>query len=83
MTKWYTFEVRPTHAHADFPLDMLRYDCCYPKSECDSSTLRYCTEEVLQTPVVIMLSSHRVPNADRWASFGWEVTKLKLEKKQL
>jgi len=81
--KWYTFEVKPTRGLLSFPLDMLRYDCCYPLSECDASCLRFATEGVIETPVIIALTGHRVPTFQRWLSFGWEAYNLKLAKKQL
>ena len=51
----------------DFPMDMLRYDLCWPSSERDSTRIS------IPTPRNINLKGLKTPTAARWASFGWEV----------
>lgn len=52
-----------------FPIDMLRYDRCFPYREEDTNTIQNSREE---RPVVI---ERRAPNPmftpERWESFGW------------
>lgn len=54
-----------------FPLDMLRYDRCWPKHEAQTSRLlpQHDRREVV-------MEGLRAPTVARWASFGWtaEVT---------
>lgn len=60
-----------------FPVDMLRYDTCWPRSQEDTAKLeRVSRRQHLRDdrPVRIALSSNgRPPTAARWASFGWKV----------
>lgn len=62
----------------EFPIDMLRYDGCFPLSEGDSAliskSLRICPSE--KTTVVLLKPNgykHWTPNYARWKSYGWEV----------
>lgn len=50
-----------------FPLDMLRYDCAYPKTSDDVSAMRGNGKRQ-----VILIARAMTPA--RWASFGWRVT---------
>lgn len=55
-----------------FPIDMLRYDHAWPRTEKDS--LLICdTFDGLVGAVEIELYSFEMPNRDRWSSFGWQV----------
>lgn len=54
----------------EFPLDMLRYDRCWPASIDD--TLRI-PRDHLAIDRQIGLAGLKVPTAARWASFGWKV----------
>lgn len=59
-----------------FPIDMLRYDACYPATEADSHVI-----ELTRTPgyrgekmVTLKMSDpKRKPTTGRWSSFGWTV----------
>jgi hypothetical protein len=73
------FKVRQ-RAHAfRFPLDMLRYDCCWPRNSEDASSINLTFSERYQAEkaAVVELSCeyHKdwKPTAKRWESFGWEV----------
>jgi hypothetical protein len=61
-----------------FPIDMLRYDACYPASEADS----YATEWNVGDGLRRVTLKHRVtkdeclnhyPTEDRWKSFTWNI----------
>lgn len=73
------FRVRGSYP---FPLDMLRYDSCFPADERDSNLLRTaCTDYGVMTVIEITLATHRPdvsPSNDRWKSYGWEVTQEEL-----
>lgn len=55
-----------------FPLDMLRYDGCWPARPEDVELMR---GDVRSQPRTISLVtiSHHAPTAGRWESFGWTV----------
>jgi hypothetical protein len=59
-----------------FPIDMLRYDACWPQSE------RYDTPAIQQDPfsepkkrrrVVLVTDNPSAPTVGRWESFTWKV----------
>jgi hypothetical protein len=63
-----------------FPLDMLRYDSCYPATQTDVTKI---TDSIVdyralgtRTVKVICRASRKgwEPAAVRWASFGWTVS---------
>jgi hypothetical protein len=72
------------HGRYPFPLDMLRYDACYPLGSGDVSKM----QEVISGPRVPTLVRERpilairlvsyahAPTVDRWRSFGWVVDGL-------
>ena len=49
-----------------FPLDMLRYDMCWP---CSSSDVAKMGAEY--EPRSIAIRSYSAPTIERWKSFGW------------
>jgi hypothetical protein len=51
-----------------FPVDMLRYDRCWPATDADSIAIT--TSSDART---VVLRGLKVPTLDRWRSFGWEV----------
>lgn len=64
----------------DFPMDMLRYDSCYPAREgTDTANLvasrhrrdRLPTRRIMLRRLVTY--KHSFPTTGRWASFGWKV----------
>ena len=75
-TKLYTFTVEGTGA---FPIDMLRYDQCWPNSGShDAQAIANSFHERnVGAPWRITLTtsnnSKTVPTIGRWESFGWKV----------
>jgi hypothetical protein len=57
----------------EFPIDMLRYDRCVPRTEVDSHFISKRTDP----PRIVCLIRYSVnvigATKDRWKSFGWEV----------
>lgn len=72
--KTYRFTVR---GGMRFPLDMLRYDGCWPASGEDASTIGEMIGPYKDRPQVaeVELVSTRPPTEGRWASFSWYVVK--------
>lgn len=74
-TKVYETEVTVEGTGA-FPIDMLRYDTCYPATEKDANAIR---ETFLDSKGVTRVTlnrrsvSDREPQYARWQSFGWHV----------
>jgi len=61
-----------------FPIDMLRYDSCYPASESESCKLSESVENgglaVRRVELACRNDRERwTPMAARWESFGWTV----------
>jgi hypothetical protein len=66
-----TFEVEGTGA---FPIDMLRYDACYPATEGDSHIITATMHRGGVTANTVTLKTadpKRPPTVERWRSFGW------------
>ena len=59
----------------EFPMDMLRYDGCYPKSEKDTVTMQSdgLREVMLHKTLNWGHSKIWSPTVGRWNSFGWAV----------
>lgn len=55
-----------------FPIDMLRYDSCWPASEYDSADLQR-VRDADRISIVLATNSHSAPSVDRWRSYGWSV----------
>lgn len=51
-----------------FPIDMLRYDACWPSTQQDVAAI-----ERIGTRRRIQLRGITAPTAARWKSFGWAV----------
>lgn len=58
-----------------FPIDMLRFDQCWPRSPHDVTAMLNDHEERS-----VNLRGLAGPTSGRWASFGWYVTHQKAEK---
>jgi len=59
-----------------FPIDMLRYDHAWPRTEQDALKIQSCIEAGgTYGRQEIELVSLEMPNRDRWSSFGWEVVR--------
>lgn len=64
----------------EFPIDMLRYDCCFPENESDSGRIaprNYGQRSVKLARTVERKSDH--PTQARWQSFGWSVDEDSIE----
>lgn len=62
----------------EFPLDMLRYDRCFPRTGDDAEMLRTPAEHLSSPRCVTLIALARdmrywEPSRGRWASFGWYV----------
>ena len=69
MPKPYNYEVQGV---PPFPLDMLRYDECWPVS---SGSVDGLTENG-KSMVTVRLRSNKLPTGERWHTFGWAVGKV-------
>jgi len=72
------FTVIPESEYTRFPLDMLRYDCCWPYSQEDvghiQNTLGLRSLELNSINLKRrVLNKKDVPTEARWKSFGWTV----------
>lgn len=69
----YTFRVR---GRGPFPVDMLRYDLCWPANGSASLTIADSFVEAKKSQREVLLASESPSpiTVDRWASFGWSVT---------
>ena len=54
----------------EFPVDMLRYDRCWPAEEAGSYEL---ARDAAAPRRMVLLHSHQQPTEARWLSFGWRV----------
>ncbi len=60
----------------EFPLDMLRYDECYPVSPADVNAI---AGEKRRTVLLYTYAKH-MPTIDRWDSFNWLVVQINGER---
>ncbi len=69
-----TIYATPVAGVLPFPIDMLRYDACWPASEEDSHLIE-CTLRHETDHRVLVTVYHRryLLTAVRWESFGWSV----------
>lgn len=65
----FTLTVR---GNGDFPVDMLRYDECWPSTTADAVKLGDTTRRTVE------LLSDRNPTRDRWDSFCWTLVGVRL-----
>lgn len=67
-----------------FPIDMLRYDSCYPRTERDSGkimethSMGRMVGEVGNIEVITIASRAWAPAKGRWKSFQWTVVEHKI-----
>lgn len=76
-SKVYVFRVT-VEGRGTFPIDMLRYDRCVPRTGDDvhAIVMASIAERPLETRKVSLQmysTSKEGPTKDRWKSFGWEV----------
>ena len=70
-----TFQVE---GRGEFPIDMLRYDACYPNTEEDAGLIAMSDHRPHQNQIRIVISrlvgaKNTPPTVGRWASFGWRI----------
>lgn len=74
--KLYRFTVEG-RADSGFPLDMLRFDQCWPRTQDSADKVfgQFASNRAgwERHIVSIMLSGICEPSVERWASFGWRV----------
>jgi len=74
-----TFEVEPIRPSASFPIDMLRYDSCYPAREQDSNAIDRHYNHTSKESVRLKRGPYKLKNdatrlnKSRWESFGWRI----------
>ena len=71
--RWeHRFQVRGS---AHFPLDMLRYDHCYPDAQQVAADLSSGEYNNVRTITLVQHTDTQQPQVthDRWKSFGWPV----------
>lgn len=74
MAKNYRYEFAVS-GNNPFPLDMLRYDCCWPRSSADVSKLSQAANNRTGSGIIeVTLVGTKEPTVERWRSFGWHVT---------
>ena len=70
----YTFKVKGVF---HFPLDMLRYDCCFPNTQEDTGKIQCSLDTLGGIEETVELEAYNeklwYPTVERWKSFGWEV----------
>ncbi|CAB4130440.1 hypothetical protein UFOVP119_64 [uncultured Caudovirales phage] len=72
-----------------FPVDMLRYDECFPRTGEDAQAMNYDSEslagvrEVRSVTLCTYARHGSRPTAARWASFGWSVNMATVETERL
>jgi len=54
-----------------FPIDMLRYDSCWPLTQADANVLTWASSE--RRHISMQTVSPGGPTEARWESFGWKV----------
>lgn len=79
--KLYCFSVTPIHVswNHTFPLDMLRYDKCYPQSSVDVDKIHASIRrefDYYKADPFINLVSDKLPTDGRWKSFGWKIEEV-------
>lgn len=72
MPAYHTFSVE---GRGSFPVDMLRYDQCWPTSEVDASHVMATFERRtgVREARIVFLTGLTTPTDGRWESFGWRV----------
>lgn len=63
-----------------FPMDMLRYDACWPADSGSASNLGDPLDDDLRE---VNLYSYRAPTRERWRSFGWGCSEPTVRKIQI
>ena len=64
--------------HGEFPLDMLRYDCCHPVDDVDAALIHHSWTSVPRKIILRHTGDNTAwtPTLHRWASFAWTVISI-------
>lgn len=73
MKTMYIVEVKPEWPGRAFPIDMLRYDHCFPDSQTDATTISSSLNNRSTNKRHVRVVMEREPTRARWESFGWTV----------
>lgn len=66
---YYEYKVVGT---GNFPVDMLRYDACWPAKTSDAIEIATSFDRHNNMEDrLVTIGSHKEPTPDRWKSFGW------------
>lgn len=57
----------------EFPIDMLRYDYCWPKQSKDSTAINASFQRQPHVRRQVTLATNGYVTTERWESFGWKV----------
>lgn len=73
-----TIQVFKVKGKGRFPIDMLRYDHCFPLQSDDAAKIaatfeHYYSDETVEITLVSYFGKPNYPTEGRWASFGWTV----------
>ncbi len=72
------FDVASDPGRSTFPVDMLRYDACWPEGPDDVSAIvrprAFARSLDGRTVVTLLTDALNRPTSARWASYGWPVT---------
>lgn len=65
-----------------FPIDMLRYDSCFPSREVDAGLIErsfdgHAPDRTVQIARFVD-NKHALPTVERWESFGCKVSKIEI-----
>jgi hypothetical protein len=75
------FVVEPVAADSPFPLDMLRYDRCWPATSQDAVALLRDPARATRVHLRRWISAPDVVPTERWRSFGWRTNVTSTRKK--
>jgi len=70
---------------AVFPIDMLRYDRCFPEDCASAAKIDFAMHRKLEPDAPIMVACYRPTKAspwtvERWSSFGWQCKPIDVRK---
>lgn len=65
----------------EFPLDMLRYDSCWPTSQESTSAMTRSFHPRNHGPHTVAMRGLASPTVSRWESFGWQVEGIALARR--
>lgn len=77
-----TTTVITVEGRGSFPIDMLRHDACYPRSQQDVNKIiddrRGDGMQFVQVVHHVLKDENiaSIPTTERWSSFGWRVAKV-------